>query len=86
MTSAFYTSSCALFLHHMLTLLMLKNTNSCSQVVFVQQNLADKGMCYGVHAAGIVGCVAFYIPPNLPLNTGKAHLVKHIKLGHLAKP
>ena len=70
----------------MLILLILKYSNSRSQVVFVQQKLADKGMCYGVPAAGIVGCVALY-PPNILLNTSKAYfVVKHIKLGDLARP
>ena len=42
-----------LILSHMLTLLIFKYSHSGSQVVFVQQKFADKGMCYGVPAAGI---------------------------------
>ena len=42
-----------LILIHILTLLIFKYSHSGSQVVFVQQKFADKGMCYGVPAAGI---------------------------------
>ena len=42
-------------------------------------------MCYGAPVIGKVGCFALF-PPNLLLNTSKAHLVKHVKLGDLAEP
>ena len=68
----------------MFTLVILKYI-TCSQVVFVQQTLAHKVVCYGAPVTGIPGCCTLY-PSNLCLNTSNAHSVKRIKLGDLDKP